>query len=234
MENLNEEIKKPANASYNFVLYIAIFLGIILFSFILWPMVKGSHNAEQIKITFIEGSTNEDIVKLLSDRISNFNKDAFLNDPRSKQGYLFPDTYFFFPFATLDEVLNAMTLNFTKRVSPLDQDIKSSGKSLKDIIIMASILEKEASGKEDIGIISGILWKRIKLGIPLQVDIAPTTYKESGLPEKPINNPGLRAIKAAINPIETSYLFYLHDKDGRVHYAVNFNEHKSNIAKYLK
>ncbi|MFA6999728.1 MAG: endolytic transglycosylase MltG [Candidatus Paceibacterota bacterium] len=223
MENLSQKIK-----------YVVVFLVVILFSFILWPVIKGDHKIDQIKITFIEGSTNEDIIKLLSDKIPNFNKDAFLNDPRSKQGYLFPDTYFFFPFATPDEILKAMTLNFTKKVSLLDQDIKSSGKSLEDIIIMASILEKEASGKEDIGIISGILWKRIKLGIPLQVDIAPTTYKEIGLPEKPINNPGLRAIKAAINPIETPYLFYLHDKDGRVHYAVNFNEHKSNIVKYLK
>lgn len=234
MENLNEEIKKDHNSKYNFVLYIVVFLVIILFSFELWPIMRERNKVDQIKITFIEGSTNEDIVRLLSEKVPSFNKDAFLNDPRSKQGYLFPDTYFFFPFTTGDEVLNMMTLNFTKRVSPLDQDIKSSDKSLKDIIIMASILEKEASGKEDIGIISGILWKRIKLGIPLQVDIAPTTYKESGLPEKPINNPGLRAIKAAINPIETPYLFYLHDKDGRVHYAVNFNEHKINIAKYLK
>ncbi|MFA6392538.1 MAG: endolytic transglycosylase MltG [Candidatus Paceibacterota bacterium] len=223
MENLSEKIK-----------YVVVFLVVILFSFILWPAIRGDHKIDQIKITFIEGSTNEDIVRLLSEKISNFNKDVFLNDPRSKQGYLFPDTYFFFPFATPDEVLKAMTLNFTKRVLLLDQDIKSSGRSLEDIIIMASILEKEASGKEDIGIISGILWKRIKLGIPLQVDIAPATYKESGLPQKPIGNPGLRAIKAAINPIVTSYLFYLHDKDGKVHYAVNFTEHKKNIAKYLK
>lgn len=234
MENLSEEIKKEHNSKYNFILYIVVFLVIILFSFVLWPIMRERHNLDQIKITFIEGSTNEDIVKLLSNRIPNFNKDVFLNDPRSKQGYLFPDTYFFLPITNTDEVLNMMTLNFTKRVSPLDQDIKSSGKSLKDIIIMASILEKEASGKEDISIISGILWKRIRVGIPLQVDIAPTTYKESGLTEKPINNPGLRAIKAAIHPVETSYLFYLHDRDGKVHYAVNFNEHKSNITKYLK
>ena len=199
-----------------------------------WQISRGKHGVDRIRVTFIEGMKNEEMAKLLADKISSFRKDLFLSDSRSKQGYLFPDTYFFFPLSTTDEILNEITANFNKKIKSLNEDIKSSGKSLSDIIIMASIIEKEASGKDDIAVISGILWKRIKLGMPLQVDIAPTTYDEAGLPSAPISNPGLTAIKAALNPTASHYLFYLHDDSGQVHYAVDFSEHRSNIARYLK
>lgn len=201
---------------------------------IVLQLAKGNHGVEKIKVTFIEGYTNEQMAKLLSQKILNFQKDLFLSDSRAKQGYLFPDTYLFYPMSTTDEILNEMTADFTKRIASLKGEIKDSGKSLNQIIIMASILEKEAKGKEDIGIISGILWQRIKLGMPLQVDIAPKTYDEAGLPDDPIGNPGLVAIKAALNPVASPYLFYLHDDNGLVHYAVDFSEHRSNIARYLK
>ena len=68
----------------------------------------------------------------------------------------------------------------------------------------------------------------------LQVDAAPETYKVRGLPKKPINNPGLLAIKAAMYPTKSPYLYYLHDKDGKVHYAKTFAEHRLNVLKYLK
>ena len=174
------------------------------------------------------------MAKILSDKIPNFRKDLFLSNPKVKEGYLFPDTYFFFSLSTTDEIVNDMTLNFKKRTDPLETDIKNSGRSFSDIIKMASILEKEASGKEDIYIISGILWKRINMGMPLQVDAALNTYKNTGLPVSPICNPGLLAIGAAIHPENTPYLFYLHDSDGQVHFATDFSEHRSNIARYLK
>ena len=70
--------------------------------------------------------------------------------------------------------------------------------------------------------------------MPLQTDAAPETYKVKGLPKNPISNPGLEAINSAINPQNSSYLYYLHDKDGNIHYAKNFEEHKANKLKYLK
>ena len=70
--------------------------------------------------------------------------------------------------------------------------------------------------------------------MPLQVDVAPETYKIKGLPKSPIGNPGLEAIVATIRPQSSPYFYYLHDKDGIVHYAKNFTEHKKNILKYLK
>lgn len=199
-----------------------------------WQISRGHHNVLPIKVTLKEGVTKNNMAKILADKIPNFNTDLFLNDPRSKEGYLFPDTYFFYSLSSTDEIITDITANFQKRISPIDKDIKSGNHSLSDIIIMASILEKEASDKNDITIISGILWKRIQLGMPLQVDAATITYKEVGLPESPIDNPGILAIKAALYPQESVYLFYLHDKDGNVHYAVDFNEHRSNILKYLK
>jgi UPF0755 protein len=98
---------------------------------------------------------------------------------------------------------------------------------------MASLIEGEAKGDIDRGIISGILWKRIKIGMPLQVDASPETYKVKGLPKSPIGNPGIKTIEAAINPQNSPYFYYLHDKNGNIHYAKTFTEHEANIKKYL-
>ncbi len=199
-----------------------------------WQIGRGIHRIERIRITFKEGLTNLQMSDLLADKILNFQRDLFLTDPRSKQGYLFPDTYFFFPLATTDEILVEMTSNFKKRIASLDKELKSSNKSLSDTIIMASILEKEVGGEDDAPIISGILWKRLKLGMLLQVDADPSTYKNYGLPKSPISNPGFTSILSAIKPVDSPYLFYLHDSNGQVHYGVDFSQHRSNIAKYLK
>lgn len=199
-----------------------------------WQLSKGIHLVNPIKITFKEGMTNDEMALLLADKMPNFRRDLFLNDSRSKQGYLFPDTYFIFPLSTTDEILNEMTINFNKKITNLNNDIKLSGKTLSSIIVMASILEKEASGKIDSAVISGILWKRLKLGMLLQVDASKETYNISGLPKNPICNPGLLSIISAIHPENSAYLFYLHDNEGNVHYAKDFSEHRSNIARYLK
>ena len=199
-----------------------------------WQIGRGHHNTEPVKITMREGLTNEEMAIILSNKLINFEKESFLNKTKDKQGYLFPDTYFFYPLDTEDEVIGKMSDNFQKRTKSILPTIESTNKSLSEIIIMASVLEGEAGGAEDIAIISGILWKRISLGMRLQVDIDKNTYINSGLPQKPLNNPGLMSIKAAVNPINSSYLYYLHDKNGKVHYAKTFEEHKLNIKRYLK
>ena len=130
-----------------------------------------------------------------------------------------------------------------------------SSKDKSDIVAMASILEKEVKSSEDRRIVSGILWKRIKIGMALQVDAtldyernktsaeltaedlkedSPyNTYTRTGLPPSPINNPGLDAIKAALEPKASLYLYFLTDSDNNVHYAKDFEEHKRNKEKYL-
>ncbi len=201
---------------------------------VIYRIISGKHEVLKIKITLREGLTKKEMIKILSEKIKTFNEDEFLNNPKVKEGYLFPDTYFFYPMTTTDEIVDELTLNFNRKIKLLDNEIKKSGKSLSDIIIMASILEKEAKGKEDVLLISGILWKRLEIGMALQVDAAPVTYDMVGLPNEAISNPGFVSIKAAINPKNSPYLFYLHDDSGQVHFAVDFSEHRSNIARYLK
>ena len=121
---------------------------------------------------------------------------------------------------------------------------------------MASILEKEVPKTEDRKIVAGILWKRIKIGIPLQVDaVFPyitqrknkiitrddlkidspyNTYLNKGLPPGPISNPSLDAIISAVSPKETKYLFYISDKKGVTRFASTLEKHNNNINKYLR
>jgi UPF0755 protein len=103
-----------------------------------------------------------------------------------------------------------------------------------EVISLASILEGEAKTEEDMRIVAGILLARLKYGMPLQVDAAPETYKTKGIPPIPINNPGMMSLLAVFNPTNSQYLFYLTGKDGAMHYAKTYDEHKRNIRKYLR
>jgi UPF0755 protein len=195
---------------------------------------RGDRHLAPVKVTIPEGFDNGNIADLFASRLTTFNKDKFLELAKAKQGYLFPDTYFFFTTDNENAAIKSLSDNYEKKVGPLRDNIFKLGKTEGEIISMAAIVEGEAEGKEDSSIISGILWRRIKIGMPLQADAAPITYKERGLPKEPISNPGLDAIKAAMYPVKTDYLYYIHDKEGNVHYAKNFAEHQANIAKYLK
>ncbi len=195
-------------------------------------LTRGERRLIPVKVTIPEGFSLEEMAKIFSLRLSKFNESNFL--ARAKEGYLFPDTYFFLTTDTEREVIKSMTDNFNKKIAGVIPDIERSSKREGDIIIMASIIEEESKGEEDRNIISGILWKRLGLGMPLQVDSDPETYKTRGLPEKPISSPGIESIRAAIFPKSSPYLYYLHDKDGNVRYARTFEEHKLNKAKYLK
>jgi len=194
----------------------------------------GKRNLAPIKLTIPEGYNIDEIIEIASVKITNFNKENFLTLAKDKEGYLFPDTYFFFTTDDEQDVFDIMTSNYEKKVSPLRADMLSLGKTEKEIIIMASIIEREAIGDIDRGFISGILWNRLKIGMALQVDSAVETYKTKGLPEVPISNPGIEAIYASMYPQSSAYLFYLHGKDGKIYYAKTFDEHRQNKLKYLK
>jgi UPF0755 protein len=198
----------------------------------------GLHHMAPIVITIPEGFDINQIADTAGLKLTNFNKAQFQLEAKGLEGYLFPDTYFFLTNANETDVIKSMSDNFEKKITPLLPLIASSDKTAnrteRDIIIMASIIEREAKGDIDRGIISGILWNRIKIGMPLQVDAALSTYKVKGLPKNPIGNPGLLAILASIHPQISPYLYYLHDKDGNIYYAKTFIEHQANIKKYLK
>ncbi len=208
------------------------------------------------RVTFPEGFSNKQMAERLSKTFDTFDPVLFLTLAKDSEGYLFPDTYGFFPSVTPDFIVATLKRNFDTKIAPLESAIAGSGRSLKDIIIMASIIEKEANGENDRAVVSGILWKRFDQGIALQVD-APfiyilgkegkdltkadlstnspyNTYQHKGLPPTPIGNPGLAAITAAIKPESSPYLYYLHDNDGMIHYAKTYTEHQKNIKLYLR
>ncbi len=220
-------------------------------------ITKGQYGESQIRITIPEGSTAKDIARIADAALPNFDPAVFLELTTTKEGFLFPDTYFFFPSVTEAEIVQKLERNFDAQIEDFESDIKKSPHTLLEIITMASIIERETSSNvTEQATVSGILWKRIAKGMPLQVD-APfwyllgkgssdltigdlkidsryNTYRNKGLPPGPIGNPGLASIKAALHPIASSYLYYLHDKDGIVHYATTFEEHKKNKQQYLQ
>jgi len=197
-------------------------------------IARGKSHLAPIKVTIPEGRNTKEMAEIFAESLPSFNKANFLSEALPLEGYLFPDTYFFFTHATEKEVLETLKNNFNKKTAGLEGEITTSGKSKEDIIKMASLIEEESKGAGDSGVISGILWKRLSMGMALQADAAPETYLSKGLPKSPITNPGLSSIKAAIHPVSSPYLYYIHDKTGQIYYAKNFSEHRRNIEKYLK
>ena len=172
-------------------------------------------------------------------------------------GFLFPDTYFFDEDAQLNEIVGRMLANFNEKVSEsLRVKIKARGKNLYETVIMASLIEREVRTSEDMRLVSGVLWRRMEIGMPLQVDAtliyitgkkagqisnddklidsAYNTYKYRGLPPTPIANPGLRAIQAAADPVESDYLYYLSAPTGETIFSETLDEHNENRVKYLR
>lgn len=219
-------------------------------------LAQGEHGIAQVRVTIFEGTSVKQMGALLEMSLPGISKDAFIKEAASKEGYLFPDTYFFFSTATTGPVLSALEKNFEEKTRALANEARVGNKNWHEIVTMASIVEEETATAEDRRIVSGILWNRLEKGMRLQVD-APfvyligkgsalltaedlnidspyNTYRYGGLPPGPISNPGGDAIEAALRPAETPYLFYLSDKEGTIHYAKTFEEHKLNKSKYLQ
>lgn len=222
---------------------------------IAWRMVHGSYGLKLLRVTVPEGTTVFQIADLFKKRFSLFDPKVFIAE--AKEGYMFPDTYFFLPNVTAEDVITRMTENFNEQTRSLQADILLSGKSLADIVTMASIVEEEASDPVVQKVIAGILWNRIAIKMPLQVDAtfayyvngknsytlsksdlkkdSPyNTYTNKGLPPGPITSPGISALKAAISPTKTDYLYFLADLKGNTYYAKDFAGHQKNREKYLR
>ena len=195
---------------------------------------SGERRLAPIKVTIPEGFNVNDVAEVFDAKLASFDKSKFIRDAVNLEGTLFPDTYHFFTDDNEVKVLKTMRDNYEKKINPLRSQISAMNKTEKEIIIMASLVEGEANGDSDREYIAGILWKRLSIGMALQVDVSPETYKNRGLPKNPIGNPGLKSIVATLNPKKTDYLYYLHDRTGAIHYAKTFAEHNANIKKYLK
>lgn len=219
-------------------------------------ITTGAYGLEPIRIRIPEGATTKTMAKLYASQLERFDAESFIKKAQPQEGYLFPDTYFFLPNATEDTVIEAMRQNFDTQIESLLGDITKFGKPLNEIVIMASILEKEAHNYQDRQMISGVLWRRMKIGMALQVDAAflyslgyttfdltkadlankedpYNTYANKGLPPGAIGSPSLSSLRAAANPIDKGYLFYLADSNHVTHYSKTYEEHLRLKARYL-
>lgn len=218
--------------------------------------LSGAQGLPKLKVTIPEGKNVREIAWLLLKAIPRFNAPAFVALGQPYEGYLFPDTYFFYPNVTASEVVATMREEFDTKIQTIQKDITAFGKPLKDIIAMASIVEKEATSTFDRKIVAGVLWHRMDHHAALQVDppfyyilgkYSPdityddlkidspyNLYKHVGLPPTPIGSPGIETILSTVTPTITDYWFYLSGPDGRMHYAVTYDGHLVNKAKYIK
>lgn len=185
---------------------------------------------------------------------------AFLTDkPASAnlEGFLFPDTYRFFENTTPAQVLKKFLDNFGQKFTPTMQAAtKGNGRSLFETVTMASILEAELRTDTDRAKAADLFWRRLDIGMALQSDATinyitgkgraqPTiedtkvdspynTYQNRGLPPGPIGNPGVSALRAATYPSANDFLYYLSAPDGTTYFAVTYEQHLANKAKYLQ
>ena len=218
-------------------------------------LAVGAYGLEPTRVRIHEGATTKEMAALLDKQFERFDADNFLAQTRLQEGYLFPDTYFFLPNVTEDTVIQAMRQNFDAKIEPLLPQIASSTRSLSDIVIMASIIEREARNSADRRMISGVLWNRIARGMPLQVDVtflytigkgtfqltnrdlltdSPyNTYMRKGLPPTAIGSPSLDSLEAAVNPTKNNYLYFLADHSGVTHFCKTYACQLANKARYF-
>lgn len=223
--------------------------------FVARAIAIGAYGLEPARIRVPEGATVEEMAYLFGAILERFDEDRFLENALPQEGYLYPDTYFFLPNTTENHVLDAMRKNFDERIKLLGEEIVAFGEPLEDVVIMASLLEREAHNTFDRRNIAGVLWNRLDRGMLLQVDATffythgkgsfdltttelrdddpYNTYVHKGLPPGPIGSPSLNALRAAVTPVEHDYLFYLADHDHVTHYSKTYEEHLEKKREYL-
>ena len=177
-----------------------------------------------------------------------------LGNANRLEGYLFPDTYEFYAYMEPSSAINKFLDNYSRRVTDeMKIQAAAMGRSMDEIIIIASLIEKEAGADSERSTIASVIYNRLAQGMPLQIDatvlyatgkneIDPdagdleidspyNTYKVSGLPAGPISNPGLASIKAALYPEKTGYLYYALDTATQTHrFFKTYNEHQAFVA----
>ncbi|MDP3646074.1 MAG: endolytic transglycosylase MltG [bacterium] len=224
----------------------------------------GAFGLEPARVRIPEGATTKQMAIILRGPLKRFNEDRFLATASPLEGYLFPDTYFFLPNTTEDTAIQAMRQNFDHHMNApiegygsttLAELIRKSGKSEEDIVILASIIEREARNTKDRRLISGVLWNRLAKDMPLQVDVtflytlgkgtfqlttkdlvtdSPyNTYINKGLPPTPIGSPSLDSLIAAAMPTKHTYLFFLADHSGITHFCKDFACQQANKDRYF-
>lgn len=172
--------------------------------------------------------------------------------PPGVEGFLFPATYRFAPSASAQDILAAMLRRFFEQMTPqVEERAFAMGLSIRALVTLASIIEKEAKRPEERPLIAGVFYNRLRLHMPLQSDptaqysfdgitghaaqavhsgSAFNTYNFAGLPPGPIANPGWDSIRAALYPASTDYLYFVARKDGSHVFSRTLKEHDRAIA----
>lgn len=234
----------------------------------LWGKLT-SGDVAKYQVTIPDGSTIYDIAQTLGN-LELVNPEVFLAAATSPdtarllgipgstlEGYLFPDTYTLVKDMSTTEILGVMVRQFRNRFTPeMERKAGESGFTLKQIVTIASIIEKETGMEAEKPFVSAVIRKRLSLRMPLQMD--PTviyglkkfggnltkkdlrtrnpynTYRKRGLPPGPISNPGLTSLIAAIEPADTDYLYFVSRNDGSHQFSRTLREHNEAVAVYQK
>ena len=176
---------------------------------------------------------------------------------RNLEGYLFPSTYLFPLRATPAQAADILVGQFRKELPPnAPADAKRMGYTLPQIVTVASLVEREAKADDERALIAGVIYNRLRKGMPLDVDASIeyvfkqhkteitkadlriespyNTYLHTGLPPTPIANPGLPSLLAALHPQPSDYYYYVYKGNGHHAFARTLQEHDANVSRYLK
>jgi UPF0755 protein len=230
-------------------------------------IIRGEVRLHQI--TFPEGYTLNQMAELL-EASTLVNAERFIaaaTDPpfvrslgipaTSLEGYLFPDTYRFARGLPVETVLRSFVTMFNQHFGPVQEEqARKLGFTRHQVVILASVVEKETAAAEERALIAGVFFNRLRRRIRLQSD--PTviyglrnfdgnltrahlqkdtpynTYTRRGLPIGPICNPGAASIQAVLNPTSTPYLYFVAKKDGTHHFSTNLVEHNAAVLRHQK
>ncbi|HWO41971.1 MAG TPA: endolytic transglycosylase MltG [Candidatus Eisenbacteria bacterium] len=220
------------------------------------------------RVTIPEGLTVKEIAELLAG-LAIVDKQRFLTEAaspdflaelgvrgRTIEGYLFPDTYQFVPATPEREIIRVMVQQFRRMVEPLARQQAPGGLTPHEILILASIIEKETAIDAERPLVSAVFHNRLRLNMPLQSD--PTviygikefdgnltrkdlqhpspynTYRTAWLPPGPICNPGLSSIKAALEPASVPYLYFVSKNDGTHFFSETLEAHNRAVRVYQR
>lgn len=177
------------------------------------------------------------------------------------EGYLFPATYSYYEKTSMEDIVEDMISTMDSYMSQYYDTIAASGKSVNDVLTLASLVEKEGSTDDDRRNIASVFYNRMNNNMPLQSNIAIlyamgklgeetslaadasidtsidspyNVYTNTGLMPGPVDAPSLSAIEATVNPASTNYYYFVADvKTGKIYYSENFDDHKANVEKYV-
>lgn len=218
-------------------------------------------------IVIPEGYRKEEIAEVLARELgwSSEEKTRWIEvdtapDLDHVEGVYFPDTYLIPVEESPARVAERLRARWSERFAPFAAEAANQNIKWTTLMKIASLVQREAAGADDMPLIAGVIWNRLLAGQRLEIDATlqyvkgseevgwwPSvrsddkmldspfnTYKNSGLPPHPIANPGVAAIEAVLFPEETDCFFYLHDPEGGIHCAKDYEGHQMNIERYLR